>query len=155
MLRLCPGSNENAQRTWIGISEGAQKIIYWLLNARNSGNESGEWALLDFQNKPTERLKMATKIEDCLQSDSSFFSNAKPVSSNITILLSPESSQTFERKGRANLNTMAAMGFYEALNEREISSGIDLEAWLYDDNSLSQSLSDELVQYSANQDTTV
>jgi beta-galactosidase len=126
MFRLCPSSNEIAQWTWIGISEGAQKIIYWLLNARTSGNESGEWALLDFQNKPTERLRTATKIAECLTRDSLFFNNAKPVTSNIIILLSPESSLTYDRKGKSNLHTMASMGCYEALTERGIAPQIKL-----------------------------
>jgi beta-galactosidase len=126
MFRLCPSSNEIAQWTWIGISEGAQKIIYWLLNARTSGNESGEWALLDFQNRPSERLRTAAKIAECLAADSSFFNNAKPFNSNIIILLSPESSLTYDRKGKSNLHTMAAMGCYEALTERGIAPQIRL-----------------------------
>ena len=126
MFRYCPSSDEIAQWTWIGISEGAQKIIYWLLNARTSGNESGEWALLDFQNEPTERLRTATKVAECLTRDSSFFNHAKPVASNIIILLSPESSLTYDRKGKSNLHTMAAMGCYEALTERGIAPQIKL-----------------------------
>jgi beta-galactosidase len=126
MFRLCPSADELAQWTWIGISEGAQKIIYWLLNARTSGNESGEWALLDSQNNPTERLRTASMIADCLTRDSSFFNNAKPITSNIIILLSPQSSLTYDRKGKSNLHTMAAMGCYEALTEMGLTAQIRL-----------------------------
>jgi beta-galactosidase len=126
MFRFCPSANEIAQWTWIGIAEGAQKIIYWLLNARTSGNESGEWALLDFQNMPTERLITAMKIIDCLKGDTDFFKNAIPDESNISILLSPESSLTYDRKEKGSLHTMAAMGCYEALTERGIASKIEL-----------------------------
>jgi len=126
MFRLCPSSNEIAQWTWIGISEGAQKIIYWLLNARTSGNESGEWALLDFQNKPTGRLQTITEVADCLRRDSLFFSKAKPLESNISILLSPESSLTYDRKGKVNLHTKASMGCFEALSDRGIAAKIEL-----------------------------
>jgi beta-galactosidase len=126
MFRLCPSSNEIAQWTWIGIAEGARKIIYWLLNARASGNESGEWALLDFQNKPADRLNTAIKIAACTKKDSAFFSNADPFESNITILLSPESSLTYDRKEKGSHHTMAAMGCYEALSERGIASKVEL-----------------------------
>ncbi|MBK8882185.1 MAG: beta-galactosidase [Bacteroidales bacterium] len=126
MFRFCPSANELAQWTWIGISEGAQKIIYWLLNARTSGNESGEWALLDFQNKPTERLNTAKSIADCLKRESAFFSNAKPAESNISILLSPETSLTYDRKEKGSLHTIAALGCYQALSERGIASNIVL-----------------------------
>ena len=68
----CPTGNEVAQWTWVGISQGAKKIIFWLLNARKSGRESGEWALLDFQNEPTERLERAAEIAACLNRETSF-----------------------------------------------------------------------------------
>lgn len=126
MFYYCPSANEIAQWTWVGISEGARKIIYWLLNARTSGNESGEWALLDFQNEPTERLKVATEIAGCLKRDSLYFNKAKPLESNITVLLNPESSITYARKSRrGSLHIQGAMGCYEALAERGIAAKIE------------------------------
>lgn len=125
MYHLCPRAEEVAQWTWIGIAQGAKKIIYWLLNARPSGNESGEWAMLNFQNKPTKRLEAATNIIQCLNRNSIFFNRAKPIESNITILLSRETSLTYERKGYGDIHNQAAMGCYEALSERGIAAKIE------------------------------
>jgi beta-galactosidase len=125
MYYNCPSANEIAQWTWVGIAQGAQKLIYWLLNARTSGNESGEWALLNFQNEPTDRLKTATKIAGCLKTAAAFFDKAKPVESNISILLSSESSLTYERKGKGSIHIQAAMGCYEALAEKGIAVKIE------------------------------
>jgi len=121
MYRYCPSSNDLAQWTWIGVAEGAQKIIYWLLNARPTGNESGEWALLNFQKEPGERLKTVTRIIGILRNEASFFDQAKPFNSNISILLSPESSLTNDRKKRGSIHTQAAIGCYQALYERGIA----------------------------------
>jgi len=115
MYRYCPSSNEIAQWTWIGVAQGAQKIIYWLLNARPTGNESGEWALLNCQKEPSESLKKGA----------SFFDLAKPVNSNISILLSPESSLTYDRKSKGEIHTQAAMGCYESLAERGIAAKLE------------------------------
>ncbi len=122
---FCPSANEIAKWTWTGIAEGAQKIIYWLLNARTSGNESGEWAMLDFQNEPTERLKVAADIAGCLTRDSVFFNKARPLESNITILLNRESSLTYARKKQGEAHIEAAMGCYQALAEKGISAKME------------------------------
>ncbi len=118
---FCPSANEIAQWTWTGIAEGAQKIIYWLLNARTSGNESGEWALLDFQNEPTDRLNMAINIAGCLNQDSVFFNKAKPLESNVSILLNRESSLIYARKKQGEEHIEAVMSCYQALAEKGIS----------------------------------
>lgn len=60
-------------------------------------------------------------ITGCLKKDSAFFDQAKPVNSNISILLSPESSLTYDRRSKGSLHTMAAMSCYQALAERGIA----------------------------------
>jgi beta-galactosidase len=125
MFRYCPSTNELAQWTWTGIAKGAQKIIYWLLNARTAGLESGEWALLDFQGEPGVRLKMIKQISECQNLHSEFFRQAKPIESKVVVLLSPESSMTYDRKEMKGSHTQSAMGCYQALVERGISVRLD------------------------------
>ncbi len=64
---LCPEPEDIAQWTWTGIAGGARRVIYWLLNARHSGIEAGEWSLLDLQGRPSERLTAAGEIAQVIQ----------------------------------------------------------------------------------------
>ena len=120
---MCPTYNDIAQWTWTGIAEGAEKVIYWCLNSRLKGGEAGEWSMLNFQNKPSERLLSATSVIECMQRQKQFFEGAKPIESNITILLSPESNRMFARKSNQLMGTnnmahiTSAMACYEALAE--------------------------------------
>jgi beta-galactosidase len=125
LYRYYPSSELIAQWTWTSIAQGAEKIIYWLLNYRTSGMQAGEWAMVNFQNEPTDRLLTAKDISVCLDSYSSFFEKAEPLDSDITILLSPESSLTYARKRMGSLHTQSAMGCYEALAERGIATKIE------------------------------
>jgi beta-galactosidase len=126
---LCPTSNDIAQWTWTGIAQGAEKIIYWLLNSRPQGTESGEWAMLNTLNEPSERLQAATSVIDCVQKHKDFFETARPVESNVTVLLSPESNLTFQRKAKpdyegadALAHMKASLAFYEVFSEMGIAS---------------------------------
>jgi beta-galactosidase len=128
---MCPTYNDIAQWTWTGIGQGAEKIIYWCLNPRLKGNESGEWSMVDFLNRPTERLVAAASIIECLKREKSFFDGAKPVESNVSILISPESNLLLSRKKRdafegtkSTAHIFSALACFEALAERGISSSI-------------------------------
>jgi beta-galactosidase len=87
---LMPTSTEIAQWMWTAIAAGTEGIIFWTLNPRAAGFEAGEWALLDFQKQPTERLEMAGKIAKLLN-DSPGLNKIQPQTSNIYLLYSPES----------------------------------------------------------------
>ncbi|GIZ15683.1 beta-galactosidase [Capnocytophaga catalasegens] len=88
---FCPTKEEVAQWLWISVATGSKGAIFWCLNPRMSGAEAGEWAMVDFQNKPTNRLVEVGKIAKIIQQNEKLFSTAKPVNSPITILYNRES----------------------------------------------------------------
>jgi beta-galactosidase len=60
--------------------------MFWCLNPRSSGIEAGEWALLDFQNKPTDRMIAAKDVAEALNRNAALFTKPKEVESGINIL---------------------------------------------------------------------
>lgn len=125
---MCPSPKDIAQWVWTSIGSGAERIIFWCLNYRMQGNESAEWAMLDFQQNPSERMKKAAEIANIIQSNQSDFTNAKPISSPITVIISPQTLLLQERKQRNSkvdaVNAMAhqkaAMACYNALMQQGI-----------------------------------
>lgn len=122
---LGPEAEDIAQWTWTSIGCGAEKVIYWLLNNRSRGGESGEWSMLDFQGNPGDRLMMASRIAQTIGKEKAFFDGAKPLERKVVILLSPESMLVLARKagkdglaGRsANAHIISALAYYEALSD--------------------------------------
>lgn len=129
---LYPDPKDIAQWVWTGIGSGADKIIFWCLNARRTGNEAGEWSMLDYQGNPSERLEEAERIASVVNDNREFFSNARPVSSSVTIILSPETMLVEARQdhsgdipGRgSNAHILSALAFYETLSEMGVAPGI-------------------------------
>lgn len=122
---LGPESEDIAQWTWTSIGCGAEKVVYWLLNNRSRGGESGEWSMLDFQGRPSDRLETASAIAQVINREKDFFSGAKPLERKAVILLSPESMLILARKaskdglpGRsANAHIISALAYYQVLSE--------------------------------------
>jgi beta-galactosidase len=122
---LGPEAEDIAQWTWTSIGCGAEKVIYWLLNNRSRGGESGEWSMLDFQGKPRDRLETASQIAQVINKEKDFFSGARPLERKVVILLSPESMLILARKaakdglaGRsANAHILSALSYYQTLSE--------------------------------------
>jgi beta-galactosidase len=118
-----PTSNDIAQWVWTSIGSGAERVIFWLLNARSEGTEAAEWSLLDFQQQPSERLVTASRIAQTLTMQTSFFSNASTVHPPITLITSLDT-MTYEAvSGKAdfpgrgkNAQLEETLGFYEALS---------------------------------------
>lgn len=88
---FCPTKEEIAQWLWIVVGTGSKGAIFWCLNPRMSGTEAGEWAMIDFQNRPTERLIETGKIAHLINENEKLFRVAKPIHSNIHILYNRES----------------------------------------------------------------
>jgi beta-galactosidase len=118
-----PTPQDIAQWTWTSIGAGADRIIFWLLNSRAEGLEAGEWSMLDFQGRPSERLKTAAAIANVVNQHENFFSSARPYHSPITILLSLDT-MNFEEafnvdddpaRGR-DAHILSALGFYESFS---------------------------------------
>ncbi len=121
---LCPTTEDIAQWVWTALGSGADRVIFWLLNARSKGGEAGEWSLLDFQGRPSERLRTASRIAATIQDHSHFFARAKPVQPQITVILSLETmtlQQFYHRDdfpGRSRqAHFLSALAFYQAFAE--------------------------------------
>lgn len=88
---LCPTAEETAQWLWTGIGAGAEGIIFWTLNQRMAVSEAGEWGLLNFQGRPSDRLEAAFSVAAAVKNNADLFGRAKPVKSSITLLYNKES----------------------------------------------------------------
>lgn len=101
---LCPTTNQIEQWLWTSIATGADGVIFWTLNARATGGEAGEWAMLTMQDEPSERLIKSSEVIQCIEHEKNFFDEANPMGSDITLLYNPESMisldlLTFESEG--------------------------------------------------------
>lgn len=83
---LCPTAGEISRWLWTGIASGAEGTIFWTLNQRASVMEAGEWGMIDFQRRPSDRLTAASEVARTAKANKEFFSSARPVESDITIL---------------------------------------------------------------------
>lgn len=128
-----PSSSEISQWLWTSIGSGTEGAIFWCLNPRGTGKEAGEWALLDFQDEPTDRFEEAAAIAKTCKQYASFFNKAEPLKSDISILYNPESfyiqsvssmqsagssHQYAGRREGAVIKSM--MGYYQSLIETGI-----------------------------------
>lgn len=88
---FCPTSHEIAQWLWTVIGTGGKGAIFWMLNPRSSGIESGEWALLDYQGQATSRMKAAASVASCIYQNSNFFAKARQEEAGVDIVYTKES----------------------------------------------------------------
>ena len=160
---LCTTPEELANWIWTAKGAGSDRIIMWSLNYRKQGNESGEWALVNFLNEPSERMLKVEEISNIIQANDSFFKNAKPYASPITILYSPRSVIMQNRRemrfgnyeGRKHTAHMkAVLGMYRAFANLGIPINVkDINDFNWNDSLKHQTLllphitclSDELI----------
>lgn len=90
-IPVCPSADDIAQWLWTAVASGSEGIIFWTLNQRAAYMEAGEWGMVDFQRRPSDRLTMAGKVAETLQQNADFFKEAAPVKSPVTILYNKES----------------------------------------------------------------
>ena len=123
---LCPTREEIEQWLWVILGSGGKGGIFWSLNARASGFEAGEWALLDFHNQPSDRLLAAAAVSQLIHELSAFFKDAKCVEAPIHILYIRESLWIEKQlqtggtpyEGREIGGVMkSALGYFETLTE--------------------------------------
>ncbi|MEM8847714.1 MAG: beta-galactosidase trimerization domain-containing protein [Bacteroidota bacterium] len=88
---MCPTKEEIAQWLWIIYGTEGKGAIFWTLNPRASGIEAGEWALVDYQNNPTDRLLEIKKIGQTIEDHKELFGKARKVDSGIHLLYIHES----------------------------------------------------------------
>jgi len=128
---MCPTKEEIAQWLWTIVGTGGIGAIFWTLNPRASGREAGEWALLNFQDQPSDRLQSTSEVAAVINKNSQLFAQAKVDESGISILYTRESMWTEEDsqtrgtyyEGRAVGGVMkSAIGYFETLSEMGIQS---------------------------------
>jgi beta-galactosidase len=144
---LCPTANEITQWLWITIASGSKGTVFWCLNSRRSGFEAGEWAMLDYQNQPSDRMQAAAEAAELLEKHAGFFSEAMVAKCCVQVLYIRES-LWIEKKlqvpgtfypGRAEGGVMkSALAYFEALGEMGIHVGFgEISEFDFDKNDYS------------------
>ena len=134
-----PTADEVAQWVWTSVGAGADRILFWLLNARSSGVEAGEWSLLDFQQQPSARLQTASQIAQVLEKNQDFFNGSQPARPDVTLVLSLETmtlednlAHSADPARDSNAQVLETLGLYRALAESGVPPRIkhfDDVAW--------------------------
>ena len=132
---MCPTKDEITQWLWVSIGSGSKGTVFWTLNPSAVGAEAGEWGMINYQNKPSDRLLAAGSVANVLSKNRLVFENVKPVISPVYILYSKES--FWNEKIKADINekeqiegrTEGAMiksviSWYEAVTECGINVNI-------------------------------
>ena len=115
---LYPHPPDIAQWLWLIFGAGARRVIFWLLNNRSFGVESGEWSLLDLQDQPSERLKAASRVAASAKALDRLLPDARSVMAPVTILLSLETMALQERFERTQPLTSTERGVTTRLEGR-------------------------------------
>jgi beta-galactosidase len=132
---MCPTKDEITQWLWVSIGSGSKGTVFWTLNPRAVGGEAGEWAMINYQQKPSDRLLAAGSVANELSKNRLLFENAKPVESPVYILFSKESfwmekakadkKETALVEGRTEgAMIKSVISWYEALTECGITTNI-------------------------------
>ena len=133
---MCPTKEEIIQWLWTVVGSGGKGAIFWSLNPRAGGYEAGEWAMLDFRNQPSDRLKAAGVVAKTIQQHASLFALAKPLKPVVHLLYTRSSLWTEAKlqpgggslEGRrAGAVMKSILGYYETLLEMGIPTAI--QAW--------------------------
>jgi beta-galactosidase len=119
---LNPTPEQIAQWTWTSIGAGAQRVIYWLLNARSEGTEAAEWSMLDFHQQPSERLRTAAAIAETTEKNADAFRHTEVARPDVTLIVSLETmayeltTAKSDYPGRdRNAQLLETLGIYAAL----------------------------------------
>lgn len=130
---MCPTPEEIIQWLWIVLGCEGKGSIFWMLNPRSSGIEAGEWGMIDFQGKPSERLLAAKKVSEAVQKHSNSFRSPKIMSSGIDIVYIKESLWAENLMGRNRDNYQgrthgavikSSIACFRALTERGLNVGL-------------------------------
>ena len=132
-IPMCPTKQEIEQWMWTIIGSGGKGMVFWSLNARSSGIEAGEWALLNLLNQPTDRMEMAGKVAGILKNRADLFATAKEYESGVNILYTRESLWCERRAETAGANyagrlpggaIRSAIGFFETFAQLGIQTNL-------------------------------
>lgn len=131
---MCPTKEEIAQWLWIITASEGKGSIFWSLNPRSSGIEAGEWAMLDFQNNPSDRMKSAAEVAETIGRNRSLFTNCKEVESGINVLyirqslwaegkMAEGSTQNYEARKVGGI-MKSSLAYFEALSQMGVNANL-------------------------------
>jgi beta-galactosidase len=134
---MCPTKEEIAQWLWIITATEGRGSIFWSLNPRSSGIEAGEWALLDFQDKPSDRMKEAARVAESINLNRQLLEKGKEIESGINLLyirqslwaeskMATGSEQNFEARKVGGV-MKSILGYFEAFSEMGVD--VNLKAF--------------------------
>ncbi len=129
---MCPTKEEIAQWLWIVTATEGKGSIFWSLNPRSSGVEAGEWALLDFQNKASDRMIAASEVAQTIRQNKELIENLKLIDSDINVLYVRQSlwaesklvgygNQPYEARSSGGV-MKSALGYFEALTQMGLNA---------------------------------
>lgn len=131
---LCPTRHEIAQWMWTVLGTEGKGGIFWSLNPRASGIEAGEWAMLDFQDEPSDRLISAKEVNRTIAANMDLLAQAKEVDSGINLLYIRESLWAESKMAYPSSPPYAArveggvmkslLGYFKAITELGINCNI-------------------------------
>jgi beta-galactosidase len=129
---MYPTKEEITQWLWTIIATEGKGGIFWSLNPRASGVESGEWALLDFQHQATDRVEAVKKVSDCISANQQLFRNIQKADPKVNLLYIRESlwAETVITKGTPaatdgrKIGMKNLLGYFKAFSEMGVSPNI-------------------------------
>lgn len=130
---LCPTADEITQWLWTVLGCEGKGGIFWMLNSRSSGIEAGEWAMIDFQGKPSERLQAAKQVVEVVNRYSALFRSPRIIPSGIDVVYLKESLWAENLMGRKQDRYQGRMhgavikspiACFKALTERGLNVGL-------------------------------
>lgn len=130
---LCPTASEITQWLWTVLSCEGKGSIFWMLNPRSSGIEAGEWAMIDFQGKPSDRLRAAKQVATVINRHADLFRSPRIIPSGIDVIYLKESLWAENLMGRKQDRYQGRMhgavikspvACFKALTERGLNVGL-------------------------------
>lgn len=85
---LCPSAADIRQWLWESFGSGAEAVLFWCFNVRNSGFEGGEWGLLNQLGEPSRRLMAVKETADIIAKNQALFDRVSACKPDIWILYS-------------------------------------------------------------------
>lgn len=132
-IPLNPTPEEITQWLWVVLACEGKGAIFWSLNARGSGKEAGEWAMLNYLQGPSERLAAAARVTNCVQNFEQLIAKAKVRESGVHILYVRESlwneakqqTSNFPSEGRLPGGVMkSALAYFETITELGLQTNL-------------------------------
>jgi len=83
---LNPSSEELTRWLWDSVGAGAEGVVFWMWHGREQGREGGEWGLLQWNGRPSERLAAVQAVATVLDEYAPIFASARSQAARIAIL---------------------------------------------------------------------